>query len=774
MQRPRHPSKRTPSTLLSAADEDLACWPPLEEVLKDVVLIVSEGKSSAQSLLKLAVECYDKIYAAVGGDQRTRENIHRRLKRWTKSYLTDWLTCRLKACVQQSNKETLFKSIAKPLADFKNIKRFGRKAFSYLDVYVTKRSDFDRIEQLYAKAFDRVVGEEVTRASIHFVLQQVTARRDGKQVDMQAVQSAKEVFTIHVDSAASNPTKATEIYEAECESRYLRDLANAYEALVTLELNRDGGHHFYLQWVQSRYDLEKALATEFLQPSSLPKVMDSLEKRCLGDQISTVILHPESGFATLLMDSKETELHRMFMLFSRIKEAVQQKEAVKLMTGELKKHLILEGEAAMKSLCGAACSDGGTNIALLLQNAAGLFDRYKKCISSHLENHIEMLEALKKGFETFMDGKLGQPDNTDPEVLASYTDCVLRRTLKDVVDPEAEDERLEHIAIVVTFLKEKDVYQELCKAKLAKRLLQTTPNLDLERSFLEKLQPSMGPSFTYNMKGMMDDQVNTKTVDEAFQQDESAKHLTTEFQCQVLTAGHWPAYKSDSLEPPESLRQCMNAFAVFYKKKYPTRALRWLHTLGSSTLLISFPKGPKDVTCSRYQASILCLVDGFGTVSAKDIAQNMKLDLEKAVKPNIASMYISKQFPLLISVDATGAEKTIENTIADEDRFSLNPAFQFKLRKFRLLPPSSVASSDMPTNTDMDAKRKAMMDACIVRVMKSRKELSSTGLLDLCVTQLSKSFRPQPKDITKRIEDLIGRGYLRRQPEDPARFEYLA
>ncbi len=63
----------------------------------------------------------------------------------------------------------------------------------------------------------------------------------------------------------------------------------------------------------------------------------------------------------------------------------------------------------------------------------------------------------------------------------------------------------------------------------------------------------------------------------------------------------------------------------------------------------------------------------------------------------------------------------------------------------------------------MDAKRKAMMDACIVRVMKSRKELSYTELLDLCVTQLSKSFPPQLKDIKQRIEDVIGRG-----------FEYLA
>ncbi len=125
-------------------------------------------------------------------------------------------------------------------------------------------------------------------------------------------------------------------------------------------------------------------------------------------------------------------------------------------------------------------------------------------------------------------------------------------------------------------------------------------------------------------------------------------------------------------------------------------------------------------------------------------------------------------------MDATGAEKPVEETIANEHLFTLNPAFQFKLRKFRLLPPSSVASSDMPTNTDMDAKRKAMMDACIVRVMKSRKELSYTELLELCVTQLSPYFAPQSKEVKRRIEELIDRGYLKRHSEREGSFEYAA
>jgi hypothetical protein len=400
-----------------------------------------------------------------------------------------------------------------------------------------------------------------------------------------------------------------------------------------------------------------------------------------------------------------------------------------------------------------------------------------------------MQEALKKGFETFVNGELSRketkPNGTKAvketstaEVLANFTDSVLRREFRDIIDPEAEAERLDKIVNLFTFLKDKDVYQEFCKAKLAKRLLQTTPNEDLERSFLEKLQRNMGSAFTHKMEGMLRDRDNTKTIGEDFQKDESAKRLSTEFQCQVLTVGHWPAYKSDSLEPHGSLRQCMNAFSIFYQKKYATRTLNWIHVLGSSTLLISFPKGTKEVTCSTYQACILCLVDDLGTVSARDIAQNLKLDLDRVVKAHIASMYISKQFPLLISVDATGAEKPVDKVIADADLFKVNPAFQFKIRRFKLSTPIHVIDSGMPTSADIAARRKAMTDACIVRIMKSRKELPFSELRDLCVAQLSRSFQPRPRDIKRQIEDLVGRGYLQQGPAGDGgggdRYTYLA
>jgi hypothetical protein len=67
-----------------------------------------------------------------------------------------------------------------------------------------------------------------------------------------------------------------------------------------------------------------------------------------------------------------------------------------------------------------------------------------------------------------------------------------------------------------------------------------------------------------------------------------------------------------------------------------------------------------------------------------------------------------------------------------------------------------------------------MIDACIVRVMKSRKELPYNELLDFCIAKLSTDFPAQPKDIKQRVEELIGRGDLKRNADDAACLEYVA
>lgn len=75
---------------------------------------------------------------------------------------------------------------------------------------------------------------------------------------------------------------------------------------------------------------------------------------------------------------------------------------------------------------------------------------------------------------------------------------------------------------------------------------------------------------------------------------------------------------------------------------------------------------------------------------------------------------------------------------------------------------------------DVDKERKHTIDAAIVRIMKSRKVLMHQQLVLEVVQQLQRMFKPDFKVIKKRIEDLVSREYLERDPENPQQFRYLA
>lgn len=76
--------------------------------------------------------------------------------------------------------------------------------------------------------------------------------------------------------------------------------------------------------------------------------------------------------------------------------------------------------------------------------------------------------------------------------------------------------------------------------------------------------------------------------------------------------------------------------------------------------------------------------------------------------------------------------------------------------------------------TRVNEDRKLSIDACIVRVMKSRRRLAHKELINEVVQQLKSRFLPEPTQIKARIEELINREFLERSLEQPNVYNYLA
>ena len=66
-----------------------------------------------------------------------------------------------------------------------------------------------------------------------------------------------------------------------------------------------------------------------------------------------------------------------------------------------------------------------------------------------------------------------------------------------------------------------------------------------------------------------------------------------------------------------------------------------------------------------------------------------------------------------------------------------------------------------------------MIDACIVRVMKARRHLTHAELVAEVLSQLN-LFRPEPRLIKTRLEDLITRDFLSRDEKESQLYHYMA
>jgi cullin-4 len=93
------------------------------------------------------------------------------------------------------------------------------------------------------------------------------------------------------------------------------------------------------------------------------------------------------------------------------------------------------------------------------------------------------------------------------------------------------------------------------------------------------------------------------------------------------------------------------------------------------------------------------------------------------------------------------------------DLFVWNKAFKSDRIKFRInqIQQDMSAEESKTTNEQVAVDRVSVLEATMVRVMKGRKKLTLQLLFDAVVSDVSKRFPPDVKEMKKRVESLIER-----------------
>jgi len=353
-------------------------------------------------------------------------------------------------------------------------------------------------------------------------------------------------------------------------------------------------------------------------------------------------------------------------------------------------------------------------------------------------------------------------------MIVYYCDHILKGTAK--LSELEFDKQVETIMKLFTYLDNKDLFYSMFQKLLAQRLLDKKSKDNLERTFIAKLKDTVGDVEVNKLQVMFTDIKLSEDRSDLFK--DFCKNYSTkipyETTVMVLNNYDWPTLSEMSVTLSHQFNVATEAFTDFYKRNYGSnRVLKWQPSMANCVVTHIDDKGQKrELTMSAVQASIMMLVYENDKIKFDDIRTALAVpDAEKAIlKFTIGPLLVGRAKIPLLDLVPTGKKE-----IEDDDMITWVP-LRCKERRIAFQKGTFVEAKP-----DEDVRaRLPLYDAALVRVMKARHTATIQELFGEASTHLIKRFKPDQKVMRKRLEYLIDKGYMRYDPDDRKKLNYLA
>lgn len=623
-----------------------------------------------------------------------------------------------------------------------------KKFFTYLDRYYVKHHSLPTLEMAGLQHFKTEIYQNCKEQTTTAIIALIDEEREGGIIDKTLVKSIVELYE-------SMGTGSLDSYTHDLETTFLESTRSYYGRKREDWIAKDSTPDYLIK-AEKALGEEKTRVMEYLNPTTEPKLRKVVEDEILQKVQQNLLEKEASGCCVLLDNDKTDDLQRMFQLFSRLENGLQP------MANIVEKFITSQGNSLVEKRQGKL--DGGekekNDDPEFVKSLIDLHEKYLGVIRETFASHHLFQKALKNSFEEIVNNDVGQYSNA--ELMSTFCDRILKSGGEKLSEAEVE-QSLDRIVQLFSFLTDKDLFAEIYRNQLAKRLLnQRSSSDDGEKAMIAKLKVQCGTQFTSKMEGMLNDlAVGSEQKNEFDQRMEQKGSSKLSFGVQVLTVGNWPTYKAPEVAIPTDMSECMNVFKEWHDAKHQKRRLTWVHSLGNATVRATYGKKFYDLQVTTLQAVVLNAFDNGQALVFTQLKEKLNLD-DITLKPIMHSLSCGKHKVLLKSPAG--------NKINSTDSFSPNAKFTCNMRKIRI-PVASVESSHDKNRVEED--RSVTIEAAIVRIMKARKTLSHQQLVAEVLSQLA-FFKPQPRVIKKRIEALIDREYLERSSENNQQYNYLA
>ena len=734
----------------------------------------SPHSSSTGMSSKEFMELYTKVYnyctstkapaARTGSKMNGANFVGEELYTKLNNYLKDHMADILKDADNRMD-ENLLIYYQKEWVRFTAALRYINHIFSYLNRHWIKREAEDGKKEVFEVSVlglvvwrDHLFRELRTRVT-KALLAQIEKDRNGEEVNVGLISGVIEGY-VRLGLNRERPKELTlDVYKEDFETACLEATREYYSKESGLFIAENSVSD-YLKKVTTRLAQEGRRGQTFLHPSSEPALMHVCEQVMIEKHVEVIQSEAES----FLTGDKHEDLAALFALLGRVKNALDPTRAL------VEKHIHAMGLAELESVA----KEQAIKPQVYVEGVLRVWRKYGGLVASAFQNDPGFVASLDKACRRFLNcnSVTGGDENSgssskSPELLARYCDQLLKKGSKGASDTDVE-KVLDDILIVFKYIEEKDVFLHYFSKRMASRLIQeTSASEDLEASMISKLKSVSGFEYTTKLQRMIQDVGTSRELAQKFA---VSKKTPLDATVLVLATGSWPLPSSMEFTLPKLMLAFQAEFETFYSEHHSGRKLSWLPQMSKGELKTRYLSKGYTLQCSTFQIGVLLLFEDSEKLSMEQIGIATQLPVS-SIK---TTMYALVKTRTVVMDPAP--ESTSDPVIPDEAHFVLNLKFSSKRLKTNINIVSKSAKKDVASTTskEIEEDRKLAIQACIVRIMKARKQLQHAQLISEVVIQLKARFKPKIPLIKRCIDVLIERDYLKRGEEERSVYNYVA
>lgn len=552
---------------------------------------------------------------------------------------------------------------------------------------------------LHLVQWRRALFEKLSDKVMDAVLKLVEKQRNGETIEHSQIKQVVDSFVSLGLDETDNTKSTLDVYRYHFEKPFLEATKTFYQA-ESKQFVAENSVVEYMKKAEARLSEEEERVSMYLHQDIAVPLKKACNQVLIADH--SALLRDE--FQVLLDNDREEDMARMYNLLARIPDGLDplrnrfETHVRKAGLSAVQKVQSSEGDKLEPKVYVDALLECHTQYSGLVSRAFNEEPEFTRSLDNACKEFVNRNEVCKTG------------SSKSPELLAKYTDVLLRKSSTSIEEAELE-RTLTQIMTVFKYIEDKDVFQKFYSRMLARRLVHSNSSSDdAETSMISKLKEACGFEYTNKLQRMFQDMQISKDLNRDFKEHlasaESTKGIDSTFS--ILGTGFWPLTPpSTNFDPPQEVSGEIERFTRFYRHKHDGRKLTWLWHLCKGEIKAGYCKAskvPYTFQVSVYQMAILLLFNEADEFTYDDMLSTTHLSNE-VLDQALAVILKAK---VLIMNGKTGEKP------GPGKSFKLN--YDFKSKKIRvnlnLGGTKEAKQEEAETNKTIEEDRKLVLQVC--------------------------------------------------------------